>query len=117
MAEKWNKLWGKATESLDRHYKLSVLMTLIAYYATNVTAGFIKGGRWDLYQHIATADRFLNGQGFYYSTTEASSPYFPGVAFLTIFIGGGVEDAISLERFYFTGYCFSDRNDIFLCVN
>lgn len=89
MVEKLYELWNKISESLNRHYKLSVLMVLIAYYVLNVTAGFIKGGRWDLYQNIAIADRFLNGQGFYYSAIEASSPYFPGVAFLAAFIGWG----------------------------
>ena len=62
-------------------------IVVITYFARSVTEGFIKGGRWDLYQNIAMADRFLSGQGLYYSAIEASTPYFPGVAFLSIFVG------------------------------
>lgn len=72
---------------LEKHYKMMVALMMSVYFAKSLVDGLIKGGRWDLYQNIAMADRFLNGQGFYYSPVEASSPYFPGVAFLAIFIG------------------------------
>ena len=31
-------------------------IVVITYFARSVTEGFIKGGRWDLYQNIAMAD-------------------------------------------------------------
>lgn len=81
------KILSKMTDFMNRHYKLMLFLVLVAYFARSLGGGFIKGGRWDLYQNIAMADRFLAGQGFYYSTIEASSPYFPGVAFLSVVIG------------------------------
>ncbi len=72
---------------IDEHYTLLTVVALFCYFFSSLIAGLLKGGRWDLYQNIAMADRYLDGQGFYYSSTEASSPYFPGVAFLSVFIG------------------------------
>ncbi len=72
---------------IEKNYKVVFAVTLLTYFFINYSNGLIKGGRWDLYQNIATADRFLDGKGFYYSTTEASSPYFPGVAFLAVIVG------------------------------
>ncbi len=71
----------------DKYYKYILLFIIVAYFLSELGAGLVKGGRWDLYQHIAMADRFLDGKGFYYSTVEASSPYFPGVAFLAVLVG------------------------------
>lgn len=81
------KLIADVANFLEVRYKMMVLLTMTMYFLRSLMSGLIKGGRWDLYQNIAMADRFLNGQGLYYSAVEASSPYFPGVAFLSIFIG------------------------------
>ena len=81
------KLITNVANYFETHYKIMALLTMTMYFLRSLMSGLIKGGRWDLYQNIAMADRFLNGQGLYYSAIEASSPYFPGVAFLSIFIG------------------------------
>ena len=85
--EKVEKKIAGVANFLEVHYKIMALLTMTMYFLRSLMSGLIKGGRWDLYQNIAMADRFLNGQGLYYSAIEASSPYFPGVAFLSIFIG------------------------------
>ena len=79
--------WKKTIKKVDKYFNIIMIIVLMAYFMLNFTNGLIKGGRWDLYQNIAMADRFLDGKGFYYSVEEASSPYFPGVAFLAIGIG------------------------------
>ena len=68
-------------------YFILVLLFLSVYFFLNFVYGIDKGGRWDLYEHIAIADRFISGKGFYYSPIEASTPYFPGLAFLSVVIG------------------------------
>lgn len=49
-----------------------------------------KGGRWDLNQHIAMADKITNNLSCYSTDIDgfykASSPYFPGVTFLSLII-------------------------------
>lgn len=87
MIKKFEKLVGIIAYFFESHYKLMTALAMITYFFRNLIPGLIKGGRWDLYQNIAMADRFLNGQGFYYSPIEASSPYFPGVALLAVFVG------------------------------
>lgn len=87
MIKRTKKLVSTITYFLESHNKLMVALTMVTFFFRSLMSGLIKGGRWDLYQNIAMADRFLNGQGFYYSPLEASSPYFPGVAFLAILIG------------------------------
>lgn len=72
---------------IEDHHNLFCVMIVLAYFARSVSAGLLVGGRWDLCQHIAMADRFLAGKGLYYSPIEASSPYFPGLAFLSILTG------------------------------
>lgn len=79
MTDKMNKYF-------EGKFKFVVLFVALGYFLKNYISALIVGGRWDLYQQIAMADRFLAGQGMYYSTIEASSPYFPGVSFLSIFI-------------------------------
>lgn len=79
--------WKLINDLLSKYYHVILLISLFSYFVVNFMAGVIKGGRWDLYQHIAMADRFLEGGGFYYSAVEASTPYFPGVAFLSVVIG------------------------------
>ena len=73
-------------EDDSKGYRLLQGVFLVIYFFINFLDGLAKGGRWDLYQHIATADRFLNGQGYFYSTQLASSPYFPGVGFLSVLV-------------------------------
>lgn len=68
-------------------YVVGIIIAFVAYFFLNFPAALYKGGRWDLYEHIAMADRYLEGKGFYYSPTEASSPYFPGIGFLAVIIG------------------------------
>ena len=67
-------------------FRIILVLSAITFFMYNYSEALLKGGRWDLYQHIAMADRFLEGKGFYYSTYEASTPYFPGVAFLSVII-------------------------------
>lgn len=74
-------------KKIDGKYSRFLFLILLIYFLCNYAQGLIVGGRWDLYQAVATADRFLNGQGFYYSAAEASSPYFPGVSFLAVLVG------------------------------
>ncbi len=79
------------------------------YFLSTFSDGLSKGGRWDLGQHIAMADRFLEGKGFYYSPLEASTPYFPGVAFLSIIIGkifGAQREWVMLLIASFIGVAF-----------
>lgn len=87
MVKKLEKIVADVSEFLYTHHTLMLCLTLCVYFIRSLIGGLLKGGRWDLYQNIAMADRFLNGQGLYYSPIEASSPYFPGVAFLSIFVG------------------------------
>ena len=87
MIKKAEKLVGDIADFLESHYRWMVVLTMAAYFIRSLMSGLIKGGRWDLYQNIAMADRFLAGEGFYYSPIEASTPYFPGVAFLAVLIG------------------------------
>ncbi len=68
-------------------FYLCLFLAASGYFAVNYADALSKGGRWDLYQHIAMADRFLDGKGFYYSPIEASTPYFPGVGLLSVVIG------------------------------
>lgn len=80
-------------------YIFLVVLSVTGYFAIYYADALIKGGRWDLYQHIAMADRFLNGKGFYYSAEEASTPYFPGVGFLAVVVGflcGNIRDHVLL---------------------
>ena len=72
--KKAEKLIADMANFFERHYKVMVLLTMTMYFLRSLMSGLIKGGRWDLYQNIAMADRFLNGQGLYYSAIEASSP-------------------------------------------
>ncbi len=82
------KLSGdEAVQRSNEKYKLVLIIVLVAYFLNSFINGLIAGGRWDLNQAIATADRFLKGKGFYYSAIEASTPYFPGVSFLSVLIG------------------------------
>ena len=68
-------------------YKVAFAIFLLGYFCLNLTCALMGGGNGVLFQHIAMADRFLSGQGFYYSATEASTVYFPGVGFLAILVG------------------------------
>lgn len=81
------KLIKNGAVFIENHHKLFYAAMVLVYFAKSVSAGLLGGGRWDLCQHIAMADRFLAGRGLYYSPIEASSPYFPGLAFLSILIG------------------------------
>ena len=80
MIERWFDFFSK-------YYKWLLWGSLTAYFTRSCIEGLLKGGRWDLYQNVAMADRFLAGQGMYYSAVEASSPYFPGVAYLSALVG------------------------------
>lgn len=73
----------------DNIIKWIFTLAFILLGAQLLFMGLIKGGRWDLYEQIAMADRAIHGQGqIYYATDKDSylttSPYFPGVSFLTI---------------------------------
>ena len=86
-----NKLFSKTCKFMHKNenliYKILLLLSLLSYFFYNYSYALIKGGRWDLNQHIAMADRLLDGKGFYYSASEASSPYFPGLGFLSVIVG------------------------------
>ncbi len=93
----------KLREKIERHsdviFWTVLALLLFSYFLVNFSNGMQKGGRWDLDQHIAMADRFLNGEGFYYSEAEASTPYFPGLGFLAVPIGwifGGARETVML---------------------
>lgn len=76
----------KINNFLECKYKYLVCLVALGYFFKHYIPALIVGGGWDLYQQIAIADRFLAGQGLYYSTIEASSPYFPGVSFISILV-------------------------------
>lgn len=76
----------KINQYFEDKFKFVTLFVALGYFLKNYIPALIEGGRWDLYQQIAMSDRFLAGKGLYYSTIEASSPYFPGVSFLATFI-------------------------------
>lgn len=65
----------KINNFLDCKYEYLVCLVALGYFFKHYIPALIVGGRWDLNQQIAIADRFLAGQGLYYSTIEASSPY------------------------------------------
>ena len=76
----------KSKTTANNNYNICLIIFLGLFFLYNFFTGFASGGRWDLCQHIATADRFLAGKGFFYSSEYASSPYFPGVSFLSIIV-------------------------------
>jgi len=84
MVTAFSKRFGN---NMDSYYKCIFFFVVAVYFLAGFGEGLLKGGRWDLYQNIAMADRFLDGKGLYYSMVEASSPYFPGVAFLAVLVG------------------------------
>ncbi len=47
--------------SSKRNYYIILILFLLGYFSLNFVNGVNKGGRWDLYEHIAIADRFING--------------------------------------------------------
>lgn len=82
-------------------YKFLIFIVLFTFFCDLFIDSLMKGGRWDLYQAIAVADRFLNGNGFYYSVTEASTPYFPLVSYIAVLVGT---------------FCFEYRDYIMLTI-
>ena len=98
-ADVYNRIRDCAGKHSNLIYWIVVSLVLFCYFLLNFNAAMQKGGRWDLNQHLAMADRFLQGNGFYYSAAEASTPYFPGVGFLSVFVGwifGGARDTVML---------------------
>lgn len=68
--------------------RVLIYLTAILFFTQLVFLSLNKGGRWDLNEQIAMADRVAAGE-IYYSTEQAgfylsSSPYFPGVSFLSL---------------------------------
>jgi hypothetical protein len=67
---------------------LYMLYSLIfIYFVVLLLDSLLRGGRWDLNEHIAFANRILENGQLYYSNGDSdlytpSSPYFPGVGFL-----------------------------------
>ena len=100
-------LWD---EIVEKKFIYFFILFITAYFFKNLILALTNGGRWDLNQHIAMADRFLSGLGFYYSPTEASSPYFPGLGFLSVLVGKfffPVRDYILLTIACFVGTLFA----------
>lgn len=67
--------------------RVLIYLTAILFFTQLVFLSLNKGGRWDLNEQIAMADRVAAGE-IYYSTEQAgfylsSSPYFPGVSFVS----------------------------------
>lgn len=72
----------------DINIRFSFIVLFSSYFFHELINVFIRGGRWDLNQHIAFGDRiFYDNIVTYSSGIEdlflATSPYFPGVGFLS----------------------------------
>lgn len=107
--DNFSKIGNLIENSLVNHQRLILILLLFGYFSKSLMSGLINGGRWDLYQQIAMADRFLAGHGLYYSSIEASSPYFPGVSFLSIIVSQfafSYRDYILLVAASAVGTCF-----------
>jgi hypothetical protein len=71
----------------SRGWYVAIALTALAIFGLSVLAmGQARRGRWDLNQHIATADRVAAGGNYYTSGADnlyaSSTPYFPGVTFI-----------------------------------
>ena len=70
--------------------KYSAFILLFLFFIDLLLQSFIKGGRWDLYQHFSMADKIIRGESIYSTFDDgfyqASSPYFPGISFFTFII-------------------------------
>ncbi len=67
--------------------RIVILFCYVQLFVHGLAEGVTRGGRYNLLQPIAMADRFLAGKGLFYSATDASTPYLPGVSFLAIVVG------------------------------
>ena len=97
--QSWNRIKEKLTKHSNVIYYVVLSLILFLYFFINFSDAMHKGGRWDMNQHIAMADRFLQGEGFYYSAEEASTTYFPAIAFLAMqvrLIFGGMTETVML---------------------
>ncbi|MBQ9871131.1 MAG: hypothetical protein IJM27_04295 [Eubacterium sp.] len=107
--QSWNRIKEKLTKHSNVIYYVVLSLILFLYFFINFSDAMHKGGRWDMNQHIAMADRFLQGEGFYYSAEEASTTYFPGIAFLAIpvrLIFGGMTETVMLVLASLIGTAF-----------
>lgn len=64
---------------------------LITFFFINLLlSSLFAGGRWDLNEHIAFADRLANGVSGYSNGIDdlfyPSTPYFPGIGYLSYFL-------------------------------
>lgn len=70
---------------------VKVLMAALTgvFFISLLMAGFLAGGRWDLNEQIAFGDRLVHETGTYAQGMSdlffPSSPYFPGVGYLSAF--------------------------------
>ena len=77
--------------------KIIAIFSGLIYLSSLYISALAKGGRWDLNEQIAFAQRMLSGN-LLYANGETdlffpSSPYFPGVGFLSYFYAQiGVDD-------------------------
>jgi hypothetical protein len=90
-ATKLTNTISKRTIAVLSNDKLTLILSLLScliFFLQSYARGLINGGRWDLLEAIAMADRWPHfgytlGEIDRYST---SSPYFPGVALLAVLV-------------------------------
>jgi hypothetical protein len=78
---------GRLKIFLVRNEKFIASFGLGAFFIYLITGALAKGGRWDLYEPIAMADRWPDRFGYSQGVVDqfmASTPYFPGVSFLAL---------------------------------
>lgn len=74
---------------LERNESFIAWFGLGTFFFFLITWALAKGGRWDLYEPIAMADRWPDRYGYSKGIIDQfipSTPYFPGVSFLALFI-------------------------------
>lgn len=72
---------------LQKYIVLLAWIVGLLFFFSLFTSGLAKGGRWDLYEAIAMADRWPEYFGYSQGLIDRfmpSTPYFPGVSFLAI---------------------------------
>lgn len=91
---------------LFKCYRCLPLIAIILYFINILISALYTGGRWDLNQQIAFGDRFSNNIYTYSNGITdlyiPSSPYWPGVGFLSCAINNVLKDLYTTNQILIT---------------
>jgi voltage-gated potassium channel Kch len=68
-------------------YNVTAVLILVAFFSFESISSLVRGGRWDLYEQIAMADRWPDTYGYSAGKEDsylASTPYGPGLSLLAV---------------------------------